>query len=789
MSLSQKNITSFTILNSITNNNADEQKYDINVPFSFIEFLNYAKSLNNTTLNFDQYSIYVKEWNEKIIQRNNSYTVDIKDQFVNLLTEIKLNYTTQEEKRFLSNFDPSKEENLEIIIPFFARKIKEICLYFANKRKTYNKSLNLIPVKGNQISVQETIKDTIISLFDASDEDINISNSKPLSSIILDLSIEIESQYDNFNDYYDLDPTKQPEFYSATGKRKQFFSSNTNTLTPEYFLDQETAITQFIREKGVTLKEVLGLNINTDTTDLSYLDRRDTIDYDEPTRENLKFLLNVELAKNYMGTDFYYLSTNTAGEVLSGSLFSSTKKPQNLLSIFNPSTLTVPSTDLKSEREVGLFFKPTYQGIIRVSSSFDFAIDNTKLEADKIYIFPDPLKYGNITNLTKTNVNLPLIYVLDNKSVFRNISTSFGSNLPKIQNHIQDFTPYSTLEEKNYIPNYTGKFKGIEQFTQTGDIYTKETDIFGNIFVCFSNDSYFTQTVEDNFTGGQPPFFNFSNTTTLYTNDVSNQKETLSFKEQGIKKYFVVDINTQEILPLSGSFSNVFLKYKGNENLYTQLNTSIIELAIFGNCFYIKTLNYVVIDSFTYTDTFTTQGNNPVIVQYNREPTVGEDITFVTNPYRIGNDLFYAVITTKKQSNVKYLIISIYKYDIKINKNYVVINTTTTLESEFENLFTFTDISTNIVKIRQSKFVYNSKGDVYSTITNFVDLNYTPLIHIFNFKIKDNKIVTLTNKYLQPTNDTITENFFTNNVLTTDFDIQTLLSTPTQTQTDGTISF
>jgi hypothetical protein len=788
MSSIQKNITTFVVLNSITND-IDDQKYDAVKQFSFIEFLNYAKADTNSIINFDQYSIYIKNWNKKINQNNDSTFSDTQTQFLNLLTEIKIKYTTAEEKRYISNLNVNDPENLEIIIPFFARKIKEICLYFANKKKTFNKNLEFIPQKGSVQSIQEIVKDTIVSLFSTDDNSLNLTTSQPISSLIQDLVIEVERQYDVFNDYYDLDPNKTPDFYNAKDKRKEYFTSNTNEIIPEYFFDVDTAIRKIISSKVITLKELTSLAVNVNSTDLTYLDITDTIDYSQPTRTNLKYNIDVDLVKNYIGTEFYYVSSNSIGEVLSGKLFENGKYHRNLLNIFNPSTLTVGADELLTEREIGLFFKPTYQGVVKMDSPFDFFINKSQIESNKIYVFPDPSKYGNISNTTKTQNFIPLTFILDDANVVRNISTSFGSNLPKTYVGYQQFTSYTSLENKSFVPDYSGKFNDIEQITNKGDIYTKETDIFGNTFISFAQDSYFKQNVEGNFIGGIPPLLNFNNTTTQYTTETPDGKETLSYKQLSTKKYFIIDIITQNVLPLSGGFSDIFKKYIGDPVLYQQLNDSVLDLAIFGSVFFIKTLNYVVIDSFTYDTKLKSTGSVPVILEYNRQPSVGDNITVVTNPYRVGDDLYYVTLETKNNINTKYVIHSVYKYNLKTLINFTVINKKTANESTFSDIFTFENITTNITKIRQSKLIYNSKTNAFCLVTNYVDLNYTPLIHVLIFRIRSNELVIFTNRYFNPLNYNVTENFYSEGTLSNDFLTQTILSTPTQTTTDGTINF
>ena len=787
MATSQKNITSLEVLNSVTNNIADE-KLDVNAPFTFLQFLNYAKAVGNNILNFSQYTIYLKSWQTISVASNNTQYSDIKTQFLNLLTEIKIKYLTTEEKRFISNLDTNNEENLEIMIPFFSRKIKEICLYFANKRNTFKKDLRYIQQKGSSASISSVVKDTILSLVGNEDNTNNITSIKSLSSLSDDVVVEVERQYDVFNDYYDLDPSKPPQFYNAAGIRDKYFTSNTNSIVPEYFISEDDAITQMIHEEGITLKEIAGLQVNILSTDVGYLEKVDTIDYTSPTTSNLRYLLNKDLANVYMGTDFYYLSTNTLGNVVSGSLFDASTPHRNLLNTHFPSTLTVESDELLSERDIGLFFKPTYQGIIKMTSKFSYSIDYTKIENNKIYVFPDPTKYTNSSDLTNTTFDYPIVYTLNDKSVSRNISTSFGQNIPKTNNNSQAFNSYSSIEQKTFTPSYTGEFQSIQQIVSQGELFSCDTDIFGNIFVSLISDGYIDRNVNSSFIGGSPVSENFTDTSTLYDYISARIKPSIALKQLEPKQYYVIDITTQGIVPLSSGFSKVYAKYASTQGIVEELSNSIIDFAIFGNVFFIKTTNYAIIDTFKYDGTFDSTGDVPVIINYDSSPSVGNDITAVTTPFRVGNDIIYSVIETRNNLNLKYVIYSVYKYNVNTFTSSTIIDLNTANESVFSQLFTFQGISTNIVMIRQSNLIYNSKANMYCIITNFVDLNLMPLFHVLMFRVSNNELQIFMNKYFNPMNYNTTQNFYGADTLIDNFFTQAILSTPQQSTQYGTVS-
>ena len=111
----------YTVKNSITNDLQDE-KFDLSGPFSFIEYLDYAQILDNSTQNVNNYKNYLTEWDSTNLNTRNTETNTIREQFIILFKDINENYTTVEEKRYLTTIDFNNEENLSIALPFFAKK-------------------------------------------------------------------------------------------------------------------------------------------------------------------------------------------------------------------------------------------------------------------------------------------------------------------------------------------------------------------------------------------------------------------------------------------------------------------------------------------------------------------------------------------------------------------------------------------------------------------------------------------------------------------------------------------
>jgi hypothetical protein len=224
---------------SITNGKDDEKRDSVK-PFSFIDFINYSRQTEKDSNTIDLYKVYLQNWN-KILNKSSTESNDVvKDQFIDLFKEISLKFTSPEEKRYLQNIDFSDEENLSIAVPFFSRKIKEIILYYQERRKTYSKNYQELFSKGNKTNVSNYIKSKLLDFVENDEtKDVSTKVSK-LSTIQKFVEVEIEDSYDIFNDYFDIDPSRPPDFYVSKGEYKNitFLSSipkttTTTTTTPE----------------------------------------------------------------------------------------------------------------------------------------------------------------------------------------------------------------------------------------------------------------------------------------------------------------------------------------------------------------------------------------------------------------------------------------------------------------------------------------------------------------------------------------------------------------------------
>ena len=778
--------TNLLVFNSITND-IDDEKLDIDKPFTLVEFLNYTQVLDNDVENFQNFNRYISKWNNTSFKKVKSFKNDVREQYINLFKELSLIYASNEEKRYLENIDFNDAENLSIAIPFYSKKIKDICLYYKEKRDTFSRNLRDVKNKGTINSLQDFIKGKIVDLFIGDDILQGVTTTLPVSALQNNLSIEIEESYDTFNDYYDLDPDKLSDFYNSTLDREKFFSSNTNDIEPYAYLDLDQAIINLINEKEITLTD-LSINspsVNFGKPDLSLLDKKDYIDYSSGERDKLSLLFQAELVKNLLGTDYFYLSSNTQGEYLSGKLFDSVEKQKNILNINYPSTLTVPSTSNFYEREVGLFFKPTNFSIIKMSGGYEATLKRN-LSSNALFVFPDPNNYGDISGLSKTKRNNPFDFILKD-DVFKNKSSLGGQKHVKSDNKSTNFYAYNSYEQFKNTNNVLSSFNTpINNLTNRGKIENITTDIFGNKFVEYLDDSSFVQNIDRSKTYTRDKIY-FTGAKTLTSFKLKSNKFTdFTKKTQGkTVNVFVQNVSTNVFEPLSTSFSDIFKKYESDTLLYNELNNNIENINIFEDSFSIDTKSFSLIDSFNYNGKFFNQPTSPLKISL---PFDDDKFSAISNDYIKDNRIFKVLITLIPEAsatNTRFFF-EFFGYDLSNKIEIPIVNKRITNRTYFEGNFNL-GLDVSLKRIRNTSLSFSSKLNHFNLITQFNDLNDNFYIHNLLFRVFNNDLSIVDNTLYTPDNFFKTTNFFTTD-LSSNYFTTSLSGSITQNKERGLIS-
>jgi hypothetical protein len=477
---------------SITNPDVDFSiAKDNTTPFSFLEFITTTKVDYSPEEYNNFYINYLQDWtNSKNTTRDNQ-SLSYVDYYVAFIKEIIVTFSTAKERKFLNNIDYSDASDLDVAIPFLVEKIRQVILFYKNKRDEAKYSIERNKIKGTETSLEKGLYDNIYNyIFSAQDDPQYSTLGFTLSSISKYLTIDIEEYIDVYGSYFDLPLSEEEsDFSAANGTLKEYYTSNYVPVDVKLFFtssqyEEIFGSVAFLVEIPLIANVSLKFDPVCDPTNpLTLLNNSKVTGL---TNSDL-LVLKKKLLEKYLGTDLYYIDT-TGGAINSGLLIKAVNPSNNIHNLQVASTPTVRSSEVKLLRDVGLFFTPDTQGIFQlVSNNFGFTIDESKLESNKIYVFPDPDKYGNVTinNLSAS----PLVYIHDYRPDVRNVSSGFALGIPKIQSSDQTFSPYYATEQSTI-----NSYNDFEINLNFSDLYNKgyitkiQYDIYGNEYALFKDE-------------------------------------------------------------------------------------------------------------------------------------------------------------------------------------------------------------------------------------------------------------------------------------------------------------
>ena len=472
---------------SIINSTPQDDIRDSIAPLSFLDFITYTR-VDYTPEEYSSfYNKYLKLWYSKQGGSKAEQLTQFKNYYKEFIQEIVVNYTTESEKRFLQKINFNDPADLDIAIPFFANKLKDIALFYKKKRDESKYVIERNKIKGSKTGVEKAIFDNIYN-FVITAEDTLHSKTYDIDTIAANFNIDIEEYIDVYSNYFDL-----PRTTTDDGLREEIYDSNINDIESKYFLDPDaidaltsTSFLESIRSFSINPPK---LTINTfdpicnPENPLNTLINNNTID---GCSQSKIYALKRRLLEKYIGTDIYYIDT-TSFPPTSGLLIQADTPTNNLLNLQTADTATVESNEIRLLRDVGIFFEPDNIGLFKLNAdNYTYTINVEDLENNKVYIFPDPELYGNVT--VNPQSAYPVTFKIDNRKNIRNASSGIASGDPYITHKTTTFEPYNTkerdsdelsiLNELSYNLNFTDLY-------EEGIIDKYQFDPYGNEYALF----------------------------------------------------------------------------------------------------------------------------------------------------------------------------------------------------------------------------------------------------------------------------------------------------------------
>ena len=452
--------------------------------FTFIEFVKDFGYDNSSEVFLEYYREYLTLWNNKkkgdIKKSDDDFVLE---KMTNILKSITLDYSSYEEQDFIAHIDWTNKDHIRAMISYYSRKIREITEFYRKKRNDSHLIIKRNSMKGSTKSLEEVIYNKIVDFV------FNNRNIIPsYTNIRRDLIVSVENYVDTYSEYFDIPRNKN----FSDRSRKDMLSANMNDIDYRDYLEISLVVSEILFTGNVYLEEIpliaqLGLDLSQSCVG-DMLALKDTLVNNTTINQiplTEQVALKRKLYEKYLGCDLYYLYVDLQKNVKIDILCKASNPTGNLLNCGSVDTATIESDQLELISHIGLFFKPDKTSILKISAKdFTWSIDESKLEEDTIYIFPDPSKYGDIGN--NKDVSYPLIMEYKMDYDIRNLSSGESINDPLLFITDQGWRSYYSKQEDDFklIDNINYEY-AFTDLVERGIISSYQTDVWGNQFGLF----------------------------------------------------------------------------------------------------------------------------------------------------------------------------------------------------------------------------------------------------------------------------------------------------------------
>jgi len=260
----------------ITPQSLSYKALDYDEPLSFRDWKN-SRTGVIPTQEYTLYNQYLTEWYAQKLKTNNNdeQLYQTKLNYLSLLKELQLFFSNDEKNKWYEIVNFNDINQVLNAIPYFAKKLKEVALYYINTRKKLKNTKIQYNLGGTNTGFELEIQEQILNNYTKSDFNTlqvpnSIVNSIPeLEEIKKSLVVKVEEIYDD-HEYQDQDPT---------------LSLNT------YYNLNDKLTTDFLHTKNIELSSNSWVYTNTPTFSGEYFDSEYSLNLAE------SFL------KKYSGTD------------------------------------------------------------------------------------------------------------------------------------------------------------------------------------------------------------------------------------------------------------------------------------------------------------------------------------------------------------------------------------------------------------------------------------------------------------------------------------------------------
>lgn len=233
-------------INDLSKPTTSSKEADTGNPYSFQEWK--SRHINiDANAQVEQYNTYLKTWYKINAAKQTVNTAYVKKLYINFLKQLGLTTRNKEEQQFFSTIDYNNDFDLQTAIIYYARKLKDISRYLAERREHVVYSKLKYNLQGTSGYLERLFYNYILSVYtqrtDSNNTGLIITDGNlvpylpSLTSISDSFSIEIEELYDTKN-YSDRDPSLDISNYTTftEGISAKLYETSFYEVPAEYLL-------------------------------------------------------------------------------------------------------------------------------------------------------------------------------------------------------------------------------------------------------------------------------------------------------------------------------------------------------------------------------------------------------------------------------------------------------------------------------------------------------------------------------------------------------------------------
>ena len=217
---------------------------DINSPLSYKDWYKSYRGIVPSQ-EFNQYNTYLINWYSEKSTGTDDSKLRIKLNYLAFLRQLQLFLSKEEVENWYNNVDLNNEKELLLAVPYFAKKLKDISLYYLKLRNTVKESKLRYNQVGTNLGIVDQIQKFILTEYSKKNNSpitvpANVWQTLPELSAIRDsITIQIDELYDDHT-YFDRSPTLPVSAYFDLDNEEllKFLNSRNLQLTSTEWIYQ-----------------------------------------------------------------------------------------------------------------------------------------------------------------------------------------------------------------------------------------------------------------------------------------------------------------------------------------------------------------------------------------------------------------------------------------------------------------------------------------------------------------------------------------------------------------------